>query len=70
MKSVNRLEERLEPLIEKVTVVSDSYTVRALGMSKNVSLGSGRINDLAVHLTATIDRTTGRCRIVRLRQDN
>jgi hypothetical protein len=57
-------------VIEKVTVVSDSYSVRVLGMGTAVSAGSGRPSDLAVHLTATLDRSTGRCRIVRLRQDN
>jgi hypothetical protein len=49
--------------------MSDSFTVRALGIPLQLS-GNGRISDLAVHLTAVIDRSSGRCRIVRLRQDN
>ena len=57
-------------IIERVTVFSDSYHIRVLGMSRNVSVGTGRISDLAVHLTVTLDRSTGKCRIVRLRQDN
>lgn len=57
-------------IIERVTVFSDSYHVRVLGMSRNVSPGNGRISDLAIHLTVTLDRSTGRCRIARLRQDN
>jgi type II secretory pathway component PulK len=57
-------------IIERVTVVSDSYLVRALGTSQVVMPGSGRTSDISVHLTAVVDRTTGRCRIVRLRQDN
>jgi hypothetical protein len=57
-------------IIERITVVSDSYTVRALGLPLQTSVGTGRWSDLAVHLTAVIDRTTGRCRIRRLRQDN
>jgi hypothetical protein len=57
-------------IIERVTVVSDTFTVRALGTSRYVSPATGRPSDIGVHLTAVIDRTTGRCRIVRLRQDN
>lgn len=69
-----RIPEVTQPVfnnvIERVTVFSDSYHVRVLGMSRNVSVGSGRISDLAIHLTATLDRSTGKCRIARLRQDN
>ncbi|MBM3459294.1 MAG: helix-hairpin-helix domain-containing protein [Armatimonadetes bacterium] len=57
-------------IIERVTVLSDRFTVRSLGMSRSVSQSTGRESDLGVHLTATLDRSTGRCRIVRLRQDN
>ena len=57
-------------IIEKVTVVSDSYTVRVIGLGQDISPGTGRASDIAVHLTAILDRTTGKCRVVRLRQDN
>lgn len=57
-------------IVEKVTVISDTFTVRALGAPRTVNQFTGRMSDLAVHLTAVIDRSSGRCRIVRLRQDN
>ena len=57
-------------IIERVTVVSDSYTVRSLGFARSDPAGIMRPTDIAVHLTAVLDRSTGRCRIVRLRQDN
>jgi hypothetical protein len=57
-------------IIEKVTVVSDSFTVRVLGVGQSVSAATGTPSDIAVHLTAVLDRSTGRCRIRRLRQDN
>lgn len=56
-------------VIERVTVVSDSFTVRALGLARTPE-GFSVPRDVAVHLTAVIDRSTGRCRIARLRQDN
>lgn len=57
-------------VIEKVTVISDTYTVRVLGLGETLSPGSGRPSDIGVHLTAILDRSNGRCRIARLRQDN
>ena len=62
--------EELDVVFEKVTVVSDSFTVRVLGMGQSISQSNGVQSDIAVHLTAVLDRTTGRCRIRRLRQDN
>ncbi len=56
-------------VIERVTVISDSFTVRALGVARTPE-GFTVPRDIAVHLTAVIDRSTGRCRIARLRQDN
>jgi DNA uptake protein ComE-like DNA-binding protein len=56
-------------IVERVTVLSDSFTVRALGVQRMTD-DTGRLTDIAVHLTAVLDRTTGRCRIVRLRQDD
>lgn len=57
-------------IVEKVTVVSDTFLVRALGTAQVILPGSGRPNDISVHLTAVLDRTSGKCRIARLRQDN
>lgn len=57
-------------IVEKVTVVSDTYLVRSFGTSQIPMPGSGRTNDIGVHLTAVLDRSSGKCRIVRLRQDN
>jgi DNA uptake protein ComE-like DNA-binding protein len=57
-------------IVEKVTVISDTFLVRSYGTSQVLLPGSGRPNDIAVHLSAVIDRTSGKCRIVRLRQDN
>jgi hypothetical protein len=57
-------------IVERVTVVSDSYTVRSLGTARAINPATGNPNDIAVHLTAILDRSNGRCRIARLRQDN
>jgi type II secretory pathway component PulK len=57
-------------IVERITVVSDRFLVRSLGTSLLVSQSTGRQSDLAVHLTAILDRSSGRCRIVRIRQDN
>jgi hypothetical protein len=57
-------------IVERVTVLSDTYLVRALGTAQGVMPGNGRTRDIGVHLTAVLDRTSGRCRITRLRQDN
>jgi len=57
-------------IVEQVTVMSDTYLVRALGTAQGLMPGNGRTRDIGVHLTAILDRTSGRCRIVRLRQDN
>lgn len=57
-------------IVERVTVVSDTYLVRALGTAQGIMPGNQRTRDISVHLTAVLDRTSGRCRIVRLRQDN
>ena len=57
-------------IVENISSMSDTFTVRSLGISQ-VLRGSGqRTTDVAVHLTAIIDRTTGKCRVVRLKQDN
>src|SRR5688572_793902 len=45
-------------LVEKVTVVSDSFTVRVLGVQMTPNAATGRQSDLAVHLTAVIDRSS------------
>jgi hypothetical protein len=57
-------------IVEKVTVISDTFLVRALGTSQVIMPGSGRTNDISVHLTAVLDRSSGKCKVVRLRQDN
>jgi hypothetical protein len=57
-------------MIEHVTVFSDSFKVRVLGFSLTADVGQQRQRDTGVHLTAILDRSTGRTRIVRLRQDN
>lgn len=57
-------------IVERVTVMSDTYLVRALGTAQGIMPGNGRTRDIGVHLSAVLDRTSGRCRIVRLRQDN
>jgi DNA uptake protein ComE-like DNA-binding protein len=63
-------QQLFNAIVERVTVVSDSYTVRVLGFGHTLNSTTGVPNDIAVHLTATLDRSSGRCRIVRLRQDN
>ncbi|MBI3912146.1 MAG: general secretion pathway protein GspK [Armatimonadetes bacterium] len=49
-------------LVNRVTVFSDRFQVFSVGMVQ------GR--DIAVHLTAWVDRSSGRCVITHFRQDN
>lgn len=62
--------EVFNSMIEKTTVISDSFTARVMGMARTQPESGGRPREIGVHLTVMLDRTSGRCRIVRLRQDN
>src|SRR4029077_6599279 len=57
-------------IVEKVTVISDTFTVRALGSFRLPNEDPPRVANLAVHVTARLDCTSGRCRIAWMRQDN